>query len=228
MPVTSRSRVRSGAESTIGTGELRRRLDDPELTIVDVRSLTAFNGWRLRGEARGGHVPGAVVFPRAWFDILDGDDVESLLSAKGVHPDREIVLYGDDADDVQAVGGAPLRARPFARADVQAPLGRLGGFRAPSGRAPAELRQAGPPGMASTGARGWPTGGASRSAIPALPRQLRGSGGVRGRSHPGGVLPRHQLARESRRLEPPLARRAERGRERARHHEGHDGRPLRA
>ncbi len=102
--MTTQSRVRSGAESIIGTGELRRRLADPELTIVDVRSLTAFNGWRLRGEARGGHVPGAVAFPRTWFEILDGDDVESVLSAKGVDTNREIVLYGDDADDVQAAG----------------------------------------------------------------------------------------------------------------------------
>ena len=99
----TQSGVRSGAESIIGTGELRRRLTDPELTIVDVRGLTAFNGWRLRGEARGGHVPGAVVFPHAWLDLLSGDDVESLLSAKGILPDREIVLYGDGADDVQAV-----------------------------------------------------------------------------------------------------------------------------
>ena len=103
MSVTQQARVRSGAESIIGTGELRRRLTDPELTIVDVRGLTAFNGWRLHGDARGGHVPGAVVFPHAWLDLLGHDDVESLLFAKGILPDREIVLYGDGADDVQAV-----------------------------------------------------------------------------------------------------------------------------
>jgi len=106
--MTTQSRVRSGAESIVGTGELRRRLDDPELTIVDVRGLTAFNGWRLRGEARGGHVPGAASFPRAWLDILDGDDVESVLSAKGIVPGREIVLYGDGADDVLAVAARLL------------------------------------------------------------------------------------------------------------------------
>ena len=51
---------------SIDTAELRDRLDDPSLTIVDVRPLAAYNGWRLGGEARGGHIPGAVAFPVAW------------------------------------------------------------------------------------------------------------------------------------------------------------------
>ena len=54
--------------STISTTELRDRLDDPNLTIVDVRTLAAYNGWRRNGEARGGHLPGAVAFPAAWLD----------------------------------------------------------------------------------------------------------------------------------------------------------------
>ena len=37
----------------ISTEELRRRLLDPDLTIVDVRPLHAYNGWRLDGEAGG-------------------------------------------------------------------------------------------------------------------------------------------------------------------------------
>ena len=44
---------------TISTTELRDRLGDPDLTIIDTRSLTAYNGWRLDGEARGeGAAPG--------------------------------------------------------------------------------------------------------------------------------------------------------------------------
>ena len=52
--------------STISITELRDRIDDPTLTIVDVRPLTAYNGWRLDGEARGGHIPGARAFPAVW------------------------------------------------------------------------------------------------------------------------------------------------------------------
>ena len=45
---------------TIDIQELRERLDDPSLTVVDVRPLAAYNGWRLGSELRGGHSPAAV------------------------------------------------------------------------------------------------------------------------------------------------------------------------
>src|SRR6266511_4158377 len=89
--------------ATISTAELRRRLDDPDLTIVDVRLLFAFNGWRPSGEARGGHIPGAVVFPSAWLSSVDDAEVERLLDSKQIVPSREVVLYGNDGVDVTAV-----------------------------------------------------------------------------------------------------------------------------
>jgi 3-mercaptopyruvate sulfurtransferase SseA len=89
--------------ATISADELRSRLDDPGLTIVDVRALPAYNGWRAGGEARGGHIPGAVAFPRAWLSSVDDNEVERLLHSKDIVPSREVVLYGDDAEDVSAV-----------------------------------------------------------------------------------------------------------------------------
>jgi len=86
----------------VTTAELRSRLADPSLTIVDVRPLHAYNGWRL-GEARGGHIPGAVAFPGAWLTSADDAEVARLLLEKGVVADQEVVLYGDAAD-VAAVG----------------------------------------------------------------------------------------------------------------------------
>ena len=56
----------------VSTAELRRRLNDADLAIVDVRPLFAYNGWRADGEARGGHIPRAVAFPSAWLESLDG------------------------------------------------------------------------------------------------------------------------------------------------------------
>ena len=61
----------SNPTAAIDVVELAARLDDPELRIVDVRPLAAYNGWRLRNEPRGGHVPGAVAFPNAWLDTVD-------------------------------------------------------------------------------------------------------------------------------------------------------------
>jgi thiosulfate/3-mercaptopyruvate sulfurtransferase len=89
--------------ASISADELRSRLDDPGLTIVDVRALPAYNGWRAGGEARGGHIPGAVAFPRAWLSSVDDAEVERLLHSKDIVPSREVVLYGDDAEDVSAV-----------------------------------------------------------------------------------------------------------------------------
>ena len=97
--MTTRHLVSNDADPVVSTAELRRRLSDPELTIVDVRPLPAYNGWRLRGEVRGGHIPGARAFPSAWVSSLDDAEVERLLVLKEIVPSREVVLYGD------AVGG---------------------------------------------------------------------------------------------------------------------------
>jgi 3-mercaptopyruvate sulfurtransferase SseA len=80
---------------TISTSELRERLADVNLTIVDVRPLAAYNGWRLNGEARGGHIAGAVSFPSAWLHSVDEVEIERLLEAKQIRADREVVVYGD-------------------------------------------------------------------------------------------------------------------------------------
>ena len=89
--------------ATISAAELRERLEDPGLTIVDVRPLPAYNGWRRSGEARGGHIPGAVAFPSAWLSSVDDVEVERLLHLKDIVPNQEVVLYGDDAEEVSAL-----------------------------------------------------------------------------------------------------------------------------
>jgi molybdopterin synthase sulfurtransferase len=88
--------------ASISTAELRRRLTDPELTIVDIRALPAYNGWRVNGEVRAGHIPGAVAFPGAWLASGDHAEVARQLHSKGIASDREIVLYGDGPGDVLA------------------------------------------------------------------------------------------------------------------------------
>jgi 3-mercaptopyruvate sulfurtransferase SseA len=94
----------SRIDSTISTAELRRRLSDPGLTIVDVRALPAYNGWRITHEARGGHIPGAVAFPSAWLTSVDDAELVRLLQAKGIVSSREIVVYGGGPEEVSAVG----------------------------------------------------------------------------------------------------------------------------
>ncbi len=71
--------------STISTADLRRRLADPDLTIVDLRPMAAFNGWRLGREARGGHIRGAVAFPGEWLASEDAAGDRAPAQAQGHH-----------------------------------------------------------------------------------------------------------------------------------------------
>ena len=89
---------------SITAEDLGRRLTEPGLTIVDVRALAAFNGWRLRGEPRGGHIPGSVAFPIDWLTTVDAVELGRLRDAKGIIPDRTVVVYGDEASDATAFG----------------------------------------------------------------------------------------------------------------------------
>jgi len=93
----------SPSPDTISTSDLTARLADPNLTIIDVRTSAAYNGWRLRGEARGGHIPGAVSFPVAWLHSVDAPEVERQFADKGVTTDRAVVVYGDGLADADAV-----------------------------------------------------------------------------------------------------------------------------
>jgi thiosulfate/3-mercaptopyruvate sulfurtransferase len=89
--------------TTIETAELRSRLDDPDLLLVDVRSTAAYNGWRLNQETRGGHLPGAVAFPRAWLTSVDDAEIERQLQERGALGGRSTVVYGDGPDDAADV-----------------------------------------------------------------------------------------------------------------------------
>jgi molybdopterin synthase sulfurtransferase len=93
--MSNQAPVTTTARQTISTTELRDRLSNPTLTIVDVRPIAAYNGWRLKGEARGGHIPGAVAFPSAWLHSVDQVEIEKQLQAKGITADRDVVVYGD-------------------------------------------------------------------------------------------------------------------------------------
>ena len=128
--------VELDAGSTISRDELSRRLDDPELTIVDGRPLAAYNGWRLEGERRGGHIPGAVALPSAWLERIEQVEVERLLDVKNVTSSRDVVLYGYAPDELSEVSARltelcrhPVRVleSPFVdwAADESLPLERL-------------------------------------------------------------------------------------------------------
>jgi 3-mercaptopyruvate sulfurtransferase SseA len=128
--------IPSTAPATIAVATLRDRAGDPDLIIVDVRPLAAYNGWRFGAESRGGHVPGATGFPIEWLRSVDEAEILRLLDRKGITAGREIVVYGSELADptdfvakLDALGieGARVLEGGFEAwsADDSAPVDRL-------------------------------------------------------------------------------------------------------
>ncbi len=82
------------SEEAVSTAELRTRLGESGLCIVDARPLPAYNGWRVEGDARGGHLPGAVAFPAGWLSRFDDAELVVALESKGIAESTEVVVYG--------------------------------------------------------------------------------------------------------------------------------------
>ena len=93
--------------SVITTEDLEKNLNDDSWVVVDTRINDAFNGWKLDGVTRGGHIEGAVDFSANWLkvDVEDKEkQLDEALEVKGISPDKNIVLYdanGTDAKEVE-------------------------------------------------------------------------------------------------------------------------------
>ncbi len=75
----------------ISTGELVELLENNNTKIIDVRSVDAYNGWKLNGEIRGGHIKGAKSLPEKWTKYMDWIEI---VHTKGILPQHKIVVYG--------------------------------------------------------------------------------------------------------------------------------------
>lgn len=84
----------------ISTSELLKALDNPSTTVIDTRSIAAYNGWALRGEARGGHIPGAKSIPLQWTRYMDWVEV---LEEKNISPDQPVIIYSYSKEDSEAM-----------------------------------------------------------------------------------------------------------------------------
>ena len=75
----------------LSTGELVRLLGNNNTKIIDVRSVEAYNGWKLNGESRGGHIKGAKSLPEKWTKYMDWIEI---VHSKSILPQHKIVIYG--------------------------------------------------------------------------------------------------------------------------------------
>ena len=87
--------------------ELLDLLDEPGISIIDIRPPDAYNGWRLKGEKRGGHIKNARSLPVKWADYLDWIEI---VRHKEILPDHKIVIYGYDLDDMEKVANRFLKS----------------------------------------------------------------------------------------------------------------------
>ena len=78
------------------TEELEKYIRDDKWIVVDKRSNEAYNGWKLDGIERGGHIDGAVDFSSDWINAKTKNKEESLtkdLEARGISAEKNVVLY---------------------------------------------------------------------------------------------------------------------------------------
>ncbi|OPL19632.1 MAG: hypothetical protein AVO35_09985 [Candidatus Aegiribacteria sp. MLS_C] len=90
------------------TGELWRMIGG-RYNLVDARPVHAYNGWRMKGEPRGGHIPGARSLPFAW---LEKHCMDPAVSERGLEPGIPTTVYGRTAEEAAEVAKA-LHERGF-------------------------------------------------------------------------------------------------------------------
>jgi thiosulfate/3-mercaptopyruvate sulfurtransferase len=96
--------------------ELRRRLGDDDLTLLDVRSALEFEGMAgAHCDPRQGHIPGAVNLPLE--RIVQCRSAEEVRSVVGLPEGAEIVAYCHSGSRsrfaAEVLAGAGYRARNY-------------------------------------------------------------------------------------------------------------------
>ncbi len=91
----------------IQTKDLERLLNDPNLQLIDVRNIEAYNGWTQNGAFRGGHIKGARSLPCKWTKYVDWIEI---VRHKNILPEHQIVVYGDKSEETQKVADRFLKS----------------------------------------------------------------------------------------------------------------------
>jgi thiosulfate/3-mercaptopyruvate sulfurtransferase len=94
-------------QNQISTEELYEQSGNSGNQLIDVRSVDAYNGWRLQNEARGGHIEGAKSLPFKWTNYIDWIEI---VRAKNILPEESLILYGYDNIETTKVAHLFIRA----------------------------------------------------------------------------------------------------------------------
>jgi molybdopterin synthase sulfurtransferase len=94
-------------QSRVTTPELRDLQQRGVAQVVDCRPVDAYNGWRLAGEPRGGHIAGARSLPVKWSTYLDWIEI---VRSKAIVPSQPVVVYGYTDEEAESVASLFRRA----------------------------------------------------------------------------------------------------------------------
>lgn len=83
----------------LSTLDMSRIYDNPNILLVDIRPVEAYNGWKLHGEERGGHIKNAKSFPYEWTHYYF--ELKELLDNKGITPKQSVIIYGYDREETE-------------------------------------------------------------------------------------------------------------------------------
>ncbi len=85
----------------VSTSEVFSAIRKNSAQVIDIRPIDCYNGWRYQNEMRGGHIRGAGSVPSKWFKY---DNWHQLIIAKGIVPDKQIIVYGYDVESIEKAG----------------------------------------------------------------------------------------------------------------------------
>ena len=77
---------------------IQKKLGTKNFAVVDSRTDEEYNGWQLYGEARGGHITGAIQIPYAWFfnadkTVLNYSDLKTMFESRGITRKMQVTAY---------------------------------------------------------------------------------------------------------------------------------------
>lgn len=84
----------------ISTEELNSLINDRNVKIIDIRSVNAYNGWKHKGEKRGGHIKGAKSLPFKWSNYIDWIEI---VRSKHIEPKNLLIIYSYNVQDSEKV-----------------------------------------------------------------------------------------------------------------------------
>ena len=125
--MATQDEARPTPDPTISTEALAERLDDPDLTIVDVRPLAAYNGWRLEASRAAATSRARVAFPAPGCDASMRPRSSACSTTKGHRGrTRRSSSTATAADDVARFAARLCGARASTTSASSRPAGRPG------------------------------------------------------------------------------------------------------